>query len=512
MSTPPSARVPRPEPTPRTGLALLVVMVGVLITAVDTTIVILALPEIERSLHVSLGSVIWVVIGYLLVLTLLTTQVGRLGDMFGRVRMYEAGFVVFVLGSLLCGLAWSEDAIIGARLLQGVGGALIAANSSAVIAETFPPERRGQAFGFNAIGWNIGAVLGIVLGGLIVTTVSWRWVFLINLAIGLGALAVALRVLRDRGERRRQRLDLLGMVVLGAGLFSLLWAMVELASTPFSAAIATALVGGVLLVAAFVGVERRQAQPMLDLSLFRLPTLGSSMLAALFQALGSFAVLFLLLMYLQGARRLSPLDASLLLVPGYIIGGVASPFVGRLVDRIGPARPATAGLAIQVAALLLYAQLGITTALWMVAAISVLNGVGSAAFFPANNAAVMTVAPPRAFGVASGLLRTFANVGMIFSFSLAVLIASRSIPTRLAFAIFVGTDRLGAGAARVFTNGLHSAFYVSTALLVLAAIFSAARLRPRAAVPAPLGPPGMAGDSTASPAPSREPASARRRR
>ncbi|HVA20560.1 MAG TPA: MFS transporter [Candidatus Micrarchaeia archaeon] len=479
------------EPTsPALGLA--VVMVGVVIAAVDTTIVILALPEIERSLHVPLGSVIWVVIGYLLVLTLLTTQVGRLGDMFGRVRMYEAGFLVFVVGSLLCGLAWSELAIIAARVVQGVGGALIAANSSAVIAEIFPPERRGQAFGFTAIGWNIGAVLGIVLGGIIVTAFSWRWVFLINLPIGLAALAVAVPVLHDRGERRPQRLDPLGMATLGAGLFAILWAMIELASAPLSGPIVAAIALGLLLVGAFVWLERRQPQPMLDLSLFRVPTLSTSMLASLFQALGSFAVLFLLLMYLQGARRLSPLDASLLLVPGYVIGGALSPVMGRLVDRIGPAVPATLGLAVQVVALILYGQLQLGTPLWVAVVATIVNGIGAASFFPANNAAVMKVAPPGAYGVASGLLRTFANVGMIFSFSLAVLIASRSIPTRVAFAIFVGAHSLRAAEAAVFTHGLHMAFYASTVLLAVAALFSAARLirpLPATAVASPGAPP-----------------------
>ncbi|MHB1740176.1 MAG: MFS transporter, partial [Actinomycetes bacterium] len=197
MST--SAQQPGPiaagTSEPRTGLALLVIVVGVLITAVDTTIVVLALPEIQRSLHVGLASVIWVIIGYLLVITLISAQVGRLGDMFGRVRMYKAGFVVFVIGSLACALAWDEVSIIGFRLLQGLGGGLIAANAGAVIADTFPPEERGRAYGFNAIGWNTGAVLGVVLGGIIVTYTSWRWVFWINVPIGLVALAVAHRVL-----------------------------------------------------------------------------------------------------------------------------------------------------------------------------------------------------------------------------------------------------------------------------------------------------------------------------
>ena len=160
----------------RTGLALVVLMSGVLMTAVDTTIVVLALPEIQRSLNVALTNVVWVIISFLLVITLLATQVGRLGDMFGRVRMYEAGFAVFVLGSLLCALAWNEVSIIAFRIVQGVGGALIMANSGAVIADLYPRERRGRAYGFTALGWTIGAMLGIVLGGLIVTYVSWRWI------------------------------------------------------------------------------------------------------------------------------------------------------------------------------------------------------------------------------------------------------------------------------------------------------------------------------------------------
>src|SRR5215470_13597166 len=174
----------RPAPAPRgvgadggqsarTGLAMIVLMSGVLMTAVDTTIVVLALPEIQRSLHVALSAVVWVIISFLLVITLLATQVGRLGDMYGRVRMYEAGFVVFVLGSLACGLAWNEASIIAFRVVQGIGGAFIMANSGAVIADLYPRELRGRAYGFTSVGWTMGAVIGIVLGGLIVTYVSW---------------------------------------------------------------------------------------------------------------------------------------------------------------------------------------------------------------------------------------------------------------------------------------------------------------------------------------------------
>jgi len=483
MSGSPTEQTARPagsagrSHTPHVGLALAVVMTGVLIAAVDTTIVVLALPEIERGLHVALASVIWVVIGYLLVITLLATQVGRLGDMFGRVRMYQSGFVVFIIGSALCALAWNEASIVGFRILQGVGGALISANSGAIIADLFPPERRGRAYGFNSIGWSLGAVLGIVIGGAIVTYVSWRWIFWINVPIGLVAVLLAVRVLHDTGARQSRRLDLPGAAALGLGLFGVLWAMTKLATTSFDASILGYLIGGVALLVGFGFIEAHSAAPMLSLRIFRLRGMTPSLLASMFQGLGNYAVLFLVIMYLQGPRGLSPLDASLLLVPGYVIGGAIGPVSGRLADRIGPVIPATVGLAIQVIALFIYAQLGTATALFVVVAASVVNGIGGSTFFPANNAAVMKASPPEVFGISSGMLRTFANIGMVFSFSMAILVASRSISRGLAFAIFVGTAKLHGHVAAAFTSGLHSAFYVSMVVLAVAAGLSALRTR-----------------------------------
>ncbi len=449
---------------------------GVLITAIDTTIVVLALPHIQRSLHANLSSVVWIIVSYLLVITLLSTQVGRLGDIFGRVRMYEAGFAVFVLGSLLCALAWNEAAMIGFRVLQGMGGALIAANSGAVIADTFPPERRGRAYGFNAVGWNIGAIIGIVLGGMITTYLSWRWVFWINVPIGLAALLVAVRVLRERGERHPRRLDLWGMGLLGAGLFGILWAMIELSSSSLDGPIEGGLTIGAAFLVAFVVVERRVREPMIALRLFRIPTMAPSLAAAFFQGLANFAILFLLIMYLQGVRHLSPLDGSLWLVPGYLIGGIASPFGGRLADRLGPAWPATVGLFISVLALLIYTQLTVTSPLWLVSLGSVVNGVGSGAFFPANTTAVMRAAPARDFGLSSGLLRTCANIGMVFSFAAAIVAASNSIPRALAFAIFVGGANLSGTRGAAFVGGIHTAIYLAIALMLVAVVLSGTRI------------------------------------
>jgi MFS family permease len=206
-----------------------------------------------------------------------------------------------------------------------------------------------------------------------------------------------------------------------------------------------------------------------------------SLLAAMYQSLANFAVLFLLLMYLQGVRQLTPIHASMLLVPGYIIGGVVGPFAGRFADRHGAVLPATAGLAIQVLALLAYTQLGLQTPLWVVVVAYMIGAVGAGCFFPSNNSAVMKAAPGKEFGIASGLLRTFANVGMVFSFALAILVASATITKRQAFAIFVGTSTLSPATAAAFTDGIHAAFYSSTSLMVIAAVLSAVRVRDRTA-------------------------------
>ncbi len=460
----------------RANLALVVIMTGVLITAVDTTIVVLALPIIERSLKVALADVIWVVIGYLLIITLLATQVGRLGDMFGRVRMYEAGFLIFVLGSALCALSWNEISIIAFRILQGIGGALISANSGAIIADLFPKERRGRAYGYNAIGWSLGAVLGIVVGGAIVTYFSWRWIFWINVPIGIGALILAFRVLPANNTREKHHIDLVGMLALGLGLFGILWAMTKLATSSLDATLIGYAVSGVILLVIFVFIENHQQEPMIHMDLFRVATMTPSLLAAMFQALGNYAVLFLVIMYLQGPRGLSPLNASLLLVPGYVIGGAVGPLSGRMSDKFGSVIPATFGLLVQVIALFFYAHLSDTTGLWLVIVVSVINGIGGSSFFPANNSAVMKASPQEVFGIASGMLRTFANIGMVFSFSLAILVASRSISRNLAFAIFVGTAKLSGPVARAFTTGLHAAFYASMVLMIIAAALSASRL------------------------------------
>ena len=442
-------------------------------SAVDTTAVVLGLPVMIDDLHSDIISMVWVIMAYLLVITVFGTQVGRLGDMYGRVRMYNLGFAIFTLGSLFCGLSTSGGELIGFRILQGAGGALISSNSGAIIADTFPAHERGRAYGFTGVGWSVGAVLGILVGGAFVTYLSWSYIFFINLPIGVAATAAGYLLLKERSPRLRTRLDLGGIVLLGAGLSSVLYALTDIAGSGLVVAPELLFALGALLVALFVVWERRFPSPLLDLSLLRDRVLTASVLAAFFQALASFAVIFLIIMYLQGPRGMSPLDASLLLIPGYVLGAFVAPFAGRLSDRRGARIVASAGLVAQAAGILVYTTLGTATSLYVVVLGAVVNGAGSSSFFPANNSAVMASAPPRAYGVANGLLRTLSNMGMVSSFALALLMASLAIPRQSAFQIFLGVGgHLEAGLSAAFVDGMHSALLASIALLAVALLLS----------------------------------------
>ena len=201
------------------AVALANVMIGVMMSAVDTTAVVLGLPVMMVDLQSDILSMICVIMCYLLVITIVATQVGKLGDMFGRVRMYNLGFGVFTAGSLLCGFSGSGSELIGFRVLQGVGGALVSSNSGAIIADTFPAERRGRAYGFTGLGWSAGAVLGILVGGAFVTFLSWRYIFFINIPIGVFATAAGYLVLREGSPRVKSKVDVIGMGLLGGGLY-----------------------------------------------------------------------------------------------------------------------------------------------------------------------------------------------------------------------------------------------------------------------------------------------------
>ena len=474
-ATNPSATTVSASESRYRNITILIIMLGVMMTGIDTSAVVLALPVMVQDLHSDIISMIWVIMAYILVITILGTQVGRLGDMFGRVRLYNSGFALFTFGSLLCGLSASGPQLIAFRVVQGVGGALISSNSGAIIADTFPPRERGRAYGITGAGYSIGAILGILIGGAFVTFLSWRYIFFINLPIGVVATGVGLYMLKEHSPRIRARLDIAGMVILGASLFLLLFGMTNITGSGFASEYVTEVAVGLVLLPVFIAFERGYSSPLLDLSLLKQRVLTASIFAAFLQSLASFAVLFLLIMYLQGPRGMSPWNAALLLIPGYVLGGAIAPFSGRLSDKMGARVVASVGLGLQICGFLVYSTLGLTTPTYLVIVGAILNGAGNSSFFPANNSAVMASAPPKAYGVVSGLLRTFSNIGMACSFAVALLIASLSIPRSLAFEIFLGVGKIQGTLSSAFVDGMHVALAGSILVLLVALTLSILR-------------------------------------
>ncbi len=470
-----------PSPPPAAGrtrevefAVLLLTTVGTLMVAVDSTIVILALPTMARDLTASLSSIIWTILIYLLITAALTTQAGRLGDMFGRAGVYNLGFAIFTIGSAASGFSPSVEILIAARAFQAVGGALVFANSGALIAAAFPPERRGRAFGFLVFGWSVGAILGILLGGVITTELGWRYIFFINIPIGVVAVGLGLRML-PASTPQKVGFDFVGFGLFSALLALLCYGLIELAVFGTSLLNVAWIVLGFALVPVFVYAELRTAQPMLDLRQLRNRVLGFSLLAGLFQALGYLAVIFLLTMYLQGLRDLTPLSASLLLVPGYLLGALVGPWMGSRVDRRGARTLATAGILLMAVAVLAYSQLSLTSWLGWIPIISLVTGVGSGMFYPANNTAIMSQATPRTFGEVSGLRVTLSNIGTLLSFVLAITIASASISREVAYEVFLGTTNLVGGIGGDFLTGIRAALYGSVVILLAAAALSWSR-------------------------------------
>lgn len=461
-------------------LVLSVTTIGALMAAIDSTIVILGLPDIMTALHADLVEMIWVIMAYILVSTIFLLTFGRVADIFGRVRMYNLGFVIFTIGSALCGFSQTGTELILFRVVQGTGAAMMVVNSVALITEVFPPNERGRALGINAITWSAGGVLGPVLGGFILSAGDWRWIFFINVPIGIAGAVWGYLALKEKSTRLGgERFDPLGAASFSLSLLSLLGALtlgIQFSWT--SVPILTMFAIFVVALAVFIWWERRVSNPVLDFSLFRGRVYTFSVLSAMIQALALFAVNFLITFYLQGVRGFDPLKAALLLIPLPIVTSLVAPLSGILSDRVGARVPATLGLLIQALALYLLTSITIHTSLVQIGLLLALMGLGGGLFYPSNTSAAMNDSPKRRLGVASATLATLRQAGMVTSFALSLAVAAASLPKDVMFKLFVGTNvQLGSSITQAFVVGMHSAFIVSLILCLIAAAISFVRGR-----------------------------------
>jgi MFS family permease len=426
----------------------------------DGSIVIIALPAIFRGIHLdplapgNIGYLLWMIMGYRLVQAVLVVSLGRLGDMFGRVKIYNAGFAVFTLASILLsfdpfqggrGAMW----LIGWRVLQAVGGSMLMANSAAILTDAFPADRRGFALGTNQVAGLAGQFVGLVAGGLL-AAVDWRAVFWINVPVGVFGTLWAYRMLRDNGERHPGRIDWWGNVTFAVGLSAVLIA-ITVGIQPYhghsmgwtSPAVLGLLLGGVALLALFAVIETRIAEPMFQLSLFRIRAFTAGSIAGLVVAIARGGMQFMLIIWLQGiwlplhgyTYSHTPLWAGIFLLPltaGFLVSG---PVSGTLSDRFGSRGIATAGMAVFGGSFIGLLLLPVDFPYWAFALLIAANGIGSGMFAAPNTSSIMSSVPARHRGAASGMRSTFQNSGTALSigvfFSLMIAGLASTLPQTL---------------------------------------------------------------------------------
>jgi MFS family permease len=416
---------------------------GVLMASMNSSVVLISLPAIFRGIHLdplapaNIVYLLWVLQGYLLVTTALVVPLGRVGDMYGRVRMYNLGFGIFTAGSIALSLVWgagpaAAGELVLFRLVQGLGGAFLMANSAAILTDAFPPDKRGLALGINGVAAIAGSFVGLVVGGVL-ANFDWRFVFLISVPIGLFGTAWAYLRLRELGTYRRAHMDWGGSLAFTAALV-LLIVGVTYGIQPYgmhlmswtSPTVLAELIGGGSLLALFLWIERRAAEPMLRVDLFRIRAFAAGNVAGLLSSIGRGGLQFLLIIWLQGiwlplrgySFDATPLWAGIYMLPltaGFLVAG---PVSGALSDRYG-ARPfATAGM---VAAALTFGLLMLLPADFAYvpfAAVLLGNGLAMGLFSSPNTAAIMNSVPPGERGAASGTRATFQNAGTLLSMSL----------------------------------------------------------------------------------------------
>jgi len=433
---------------------------AVFMSALDGSIVIIALPAIFRGINLdpltagNISYLLWMIMGYRLVQAVLVVTVGRLGDMYGRVKIYNGGFVVFTAASILLSFdpfmgAHGAQWLIGWRVVQALGGSMLTANSAAILTDAFPADQRGLALGINQVAAIAGQFIGLVAGGIL-AAIDWRAVFWVNVPVGVFGTIWAYHKLRDTGERHPGRIDWWGNITFAIGLSAILIGVTN-GIKPYGGhamgwtnpSVIASIVGGFALLVAFVVIERRVAEPMFQLGLFKIRAFAAGSAAGLIAATARGGLQFMLIIWLQGiwlplhgySYTETPLWAGIYLLPLTAAFLISGPICGYLSDRFGARGFATAGMLVFAASFVGLILLPVDFPYWAFAALITLNGIGVGMFSSPNSASIMSSVPARYRGAASGMRSTFQNTGTALSigvfFSLLIAGLATSLPGQL---------------------------------------------------------------------------------
>jgi EmrB/QacA subfamily drug resistance transporter len=448
---------------------LLAVCLGTFMLIVDITIVVVALPTIRSSLHTSFSEVQWTIDAYSLTLASLLLPFGSLGDILGRRRVFAGGLIVFTLGSLLCALSTSGTELIVFRIVQGVGGAAIFATSLALLAQTFQGKERGVALGI--WGTVVGAAGGVgpLLGGLLTTDLSWRWIFYVNLPLGVFAVAVTLMRVQEFKPPVARRIDVPGFVIFTAGLFCLVYGLIESGTRGWSSGLVVgALIVAAVLLVTFPIVERMREQPMFDLKLFRKPTFDGGLIAA-FAINGTIYAMFLYLtVYMQDADHFSPLGTGVKLAIITVASMVVGVPAGRLSSRISTRWLIGPGLLLIGIGLLMMSGLSADSSWTHLVPGFIVAGVGTGLVNPPLASTAVGVVAPQDAGMASGMNSTFRQIGI----ATAVAAYGSIFAAQLANS---GPHTLAAH----YASGLNDLLVISGVAALVAAVLATVLIRPK---------------------------------
>ncbi|GAC1684379.1 MAG: DHA2 family efflux MFS transporter permease subunit [Candidatus Dormibacteraceae bacterium] len=399
-------------------LVLVVLTTGFFMIMLDTTIVNVAIPAMSAGLNTTLDQILWVLNSYILVYAVLLITAGRLGDLFGQRRLFAIGLGIFTFASALCGFAQDANQLILARILQGVGGALLTPQTLAILTTLFPPERRGAAFGIWAGVAGLATLAGPTLGGAIVTYVDWRWIFFVNVPIGIAALVATFAIIPDIRAGRRHGWDIVGTILATGGLFGVIFGLIEgerfnwgqIGSSVFN--IPEVIGAGALLLVAFVIWERYQPEPLVPLSLFEERNFAVANWMAAAIAFGMMSMFLPIVIYLQSVRDFSALTAGLTLAPMSLTSMVVAPFAGRMADRIGGKYILMTGILVFAVGFGMITFVAGPDSTWINFLVpAIIAGIGMGMTFAPMTTVAMRNISPRMAGAASGVLNTTRQVG-----------------------------------------------------------------------------------------------------
>ena len=453
---------------------LIAVCIATFMLLLDITIVNVALPAIQRALHASFSDLQWVVDAYALALATFVLTAGSLADLFGRKRVFILGIVLFTIASVACGAANDALFLIIARGVQGIGGAMMFATALALISQEFHGKERGSAFGLWGATIGAAVAIGPLAGGLLTSWLSWRWIFLVNIPIGIVAIVLSLRELHESSDPEHSRLDPIGLVTLTTGLFCLILALIEGNSHGWtSGVIVSLLVVGVVVLAVFVASQARGGATMIDLALFKRPAFVGAQTTAFSISSSMFAMFLYLTLYLQNILGLSPLETGVRFLPLSLVSFFAAPLAGRLSNSVPVRALIGFGLALNAVALWTMSRVS-TDSHWTVLLPGFMIGGIGIGFVnaPLATTAVSTVRQERA-GMASGINNTFRQIGIATGIAaLGAIFASKVDPRAYA-------PHASEAARASFVHGLHDILLVGAGTAAVGAVLAAVLIRRR---------------------------------